>query len=345
MSAPSRVTIGDVAARAGVSKGTVSLAYSGKRPVSEETRRRIFDAAEELQWTASHRARALATSRTGAIGLVVARDPEVLATDAFFSKFISGCERVLAEHDMGLMLHAVTSPEAEQLVYERLAAGRADGVILLDVEVEDPRFALVRRLGLPAVVLSAHRPTRGETAGLPTVYSDDSPAITELVRLMAEAGHTRIAHVAGPAQYIHGRIRREAFGAAMRERGLDASLVVEGDFTAASGRAATAQLLDLPQPPTAILYANDMMAIAGLSLARSRALRVPEDLSISGYDDSELSAHLSPGLTTVTTGAVQRGELAVSALLSAIAGEDPGVVLADHTTVVPRGSIAPPPRP
>lgn len=345
MSAPSRVTIGDVAARAGVSKGTVSLAYSGKRPVSEETRRRIFDAAEELQWTASHRARALATSRTGAIGLVVARDPEVLATDAFFSKFISGCERVLAEHDMGLMLHAVTSPEAEQLVYERLAAGRADGVILLDVEVKDPRFALVRRLGLPAVVLSAHRPIRGETAGLPTVYSDDSPAITELVRLMAEAGHTRIAHVAGPAQYIHGRIRREAFGAAMRERGLDDSLVVEGDFTAASGRAATAQLLDLPQPPTAILYANDMMAIAGLSLARSRGLRVPESLSISGYDDSELSAHLSPGLTTVTTGAVQRGELAVTTLLAALAGEDPGVVLADHTTVVPRGSIAPPPRP
>ena len=345
MSAPSRVTIGDVAARAGVSKGTVSLAYSGKRPVSEETRRRIFEAAEELQWTASHRARALATSRTGAIGLVVARDPEVLATDAFFSKFISGCERVLAEHDMGLMLHAVTSPEAEQLVYERLAAGRADGVILLDVQVEDPRFALVKRLGLPAVVLSAHQPTRGETAGLPTVYSDDSPAITELVRLLAEAGHTRIAHVAGPAQYIHGRIRRDAFAAAMRERGLDDSLVVEGDFTAASGREATAQLLDLPQPPTAILYANDMMAIAGLSLARSRGLRVPEDLSISGYDDSELSAHLSPGLTTVTTGAVQRGALAVTTLLAALAGDDPGVVLADHTPVGPRGSIAPPPRP
>lgn len=345
MSAPSRVTIGDVAARAGVSKGTVSLAYSGKRPVSEQTRRRIFEAAEELQWTASHRARALATSRTGAIGLVVARDPEVLATDAFFSKFISGCERVLAEHDMGLMLHAVTSPEAEQLVYERLAAGRADGVILLDVQVEDPRFALVQRLGLPAVVLSAHQPARGETAGLPTVYSDDSPAITELVGLLAEAGHTRIAHVAGPAHYIHGRIRREAFTAAMRERALDISLVVEGDFTAASGRAATAQLLDLPEPPTAILYANDMMAIAGLSLARSRGLRVPEDLSLTGYDDSELSAHLSPGLTTVTTGAVQRGQLAVTALLAAIAGEHPGALLADHTTVVPRGSIAPPPQP
>lgn len=345
MSAPGKITIGDVARHAGVSKGTVSLAFSGKRPVSDETRRRIFDAAEALNWTASHRAQALATSRTGAIGLVVARDPEVLATDAFFSKFISGCERVLGQQGMGLMLHAVTSTEAEHHVYERLAAGRADGVILLDVQLEDPRFALVRRLGLPAVVLSAHEPTRGETAGLPTVYSDDSPAITELVGLMAEAGHTRIAHVAGPDHYVHGRIRREAFSAAMRARGLDPSLVIEGDFTASSGRDATAQLLELPAPPTAILYANDMMAISGLSLARSRGLRVPEDLSISGYDDSELSAHLSPALTTVSTGAAQRGELAVATLLAALAGEDPGAILADHTTVVPRGSIAPPLRP
>ncbi|QCR52251.1 LacI family transcriptional regulator [Brachybacterium sp. SGAir0954] len=339
-----KATIGDVAERAGVTKATVSLAYSGKRPVSEETRQRIFAAAEELQWTASHRARALATSRTGAIGLVVARDPEVLATDAFFSKFISGCERVLAEHDMGLMLHAVTTRVAEQGVYERLAAGRADGAILLDVRQEDPRFALVRRLGLPAVVLSAEEPTDGETGGLPTVYSDDSPAIAEIVRLMAEAGHTRIAHVAGPSPYIHARIRRETFTAAMAEHGLDGSLVVEGAFTAASGRDATAQLLDLAEPPTAIVYANDTMAISGLSLAHSRGIRVPEELSISGYDDSELSAHLSPALTTVSTGAVQRGEIAVRTLLAALDGEEPGAVLADHTVVVPRGSIAAPRR-
>lgn len=340
MSTPRKSTIGDVARHAGVSKGTVSLAYSGKRPVSEETRQRILDAAEELKWTASHRARALATSRTGAIGLVVARDPEVLATDAFFSKFISGCERVLAEHEMGLMLHAVTTTEAEHAVYERLAAGRADGVILLDVQDEDPRFPLVRRLDLPAVVLSAHAPTDEETAGLPTVYSDDAPAIRELVGRMAEAGHTQIAHVAGPSQYIHGRIRREAFCAAMGEHGLDASLVLESDFTASSGRDATAQLLDLEEPPTAIVYANDMMAIAGLSLAHSRGVRVPEELSISGYDDSELSAHLSPALTTVSTGAVQRGEIAACTLLDTLAGEEPQAVLADHTAVVPRGSIA-----
>lgn len=342
MPVPRKATIGDVARRAGVSKGTVSLAYSGKRPVSEETRQRVFAAAEELRWTASHRAQALATSRTGAIGLVVARDPEVLATDPFFAKFISGCERVLAEHGMGMMLHAVPTREAELEVYERLAAGRVDGVILLDVEVDDPRFTLVQDLGLPAVVLSAHRPEPGEAAGLPVVYSDDSAVIRELVALITEAGHSRIAHVSGPSRYIHGRIRREAFAAAVQEHGLDPSLIVEGDFTAASGRDTTAQLLDLEQPPTAILYANDMMAIAGLSLARSRGIRVPEELSLAGFDDSELSAHLSPALTTVATGAVERGAIAVRTLLSALAGENPDDILADHTVVVPRGSISAP---
>lgn len=345
MATSRRPTIGEVAERAGVTKGTVSLAYSGKRPVSEETRRRIFDAAEELRWTPSHSARALATSRTGAVGLVVARDPDVLATDQFFAKFISGCERALAEHDMGLMLHAVTTQEAEHAVYERLAAGRADGVILLDVEIDDPRFALVKQLDLPAVVLSAGEPAEGETAGLPAVYSDDSPAITELVRLTVTSGHKRIAHVAGPVRYVHGRIRRDAFTAAMRAHGLDDHLVLEGDFTAASGRDCTAQLLDDQAPPTAIIYANDMMAMAGLSLARSRGLRVPEDLSLSGYDDSELAAHLSPGLTTVSTGAAPRGELAVRTLLAVLAGGEPEHVFADHTTVIPRGSIASPSRP
>lgn len=338
------ITIGDVARHAGVSKGTVSLAYSGKRPVSEQTRRRIFAAAEELKWTASHRARALATSRTGAIGLVIARDPAVLATDTFFPRFIAGCEAVLAEHGMGLMLHAVSSQTAEHEVYRRLAAGRADGVILLDVQDEDPRFALVEELGLPAVVLTAHRPVADETRGLTSVYSEDSRAVAELVGLLVEAGHTRIAHVAGPRRYIHGRVRRESFVAALGEHGLDPSLVVEGDFSAASGRDATAQLLDLAHPPTGIVFANDMMAIAGLSLARSRGLRVPEQLSLTGFDDTELSAHLSPGLTTVSTGAEERGAVAVRTLLATLAGESPGHVPVEHITVVPRGSIAAPSR-
>lgn len=355
-----RATIGDVARVAGVSKGTVSLAYSGHRPVAEETRRRIFAAAEELRWTPSQSARALATSRTGSIGLVLNRRPDVIATDTFFSRFIAGCEAVLAEAGMGLMLHVVEDPDAEAAVYERYAAGRVDGVILLDVEQEDSRPELVRDLGLSAVLLTGEKPHAGAGSDLPVVWTDDASAIHELVDLLVESGHERIAHVAGPQRYIHAASRRRAFEAAMHRHGLGAARIVEGDFTAASGRSAAEQLLGSathhPSPdgaapiahtdrPTAIVFANDVMAIAGLSYARSIGLRVPEDLSITGFDDSELSAHLSPGLTSVSTGAEVRGEVAARTLLAVLTGAAPRpcCVAVEGNRVVRRGSLAPPP--
>lgn len=162
-----RPTIGDVARAAGVSKGTVSLAYSGKRPVAEETRRRVFAAAESLRWTASSSAQALATSRTSTIGLVIARRPEIIATDTFFPRFIAGCEAVLAEAGMGLMLNVVTDEDAETAAYERYAAGRVDGVILLDVKQGDRRPDLVRELGLTAVMLTAEAPHEDDPVDTP----------------------------------------------------------------------------------------------------------------------------------------------------------------------------------
>lgn len=353
-----RATIGDVARVAGVSKGTVSLAYSGNRPVAEETRRRIFAAAEELRWTPSQSARALATSRTGTIGLVLNRRPDVIATDTFFSRFIAGCEAVLTEAGMGLMLHVVEDSHAEAAVYERYAAGRVDGVILLDVEQDDTRPALVRDLGLSAVVLTGEQPSAGSDVDLPVVWTDDASAVHELVDLLVEAGHERIAHVAGPLRYVHAATRRRAFEEAMHRHGLEEARILEGDFTAASGRAAAAQLLGPTGPrgssegtapisggdrPTAIVFANDVMAIAGLSYARSIGLRVPEDLSITGFDDSELSAHLSPGLTSVSTGAEVRGEAAARTLLAVLTGAAPQCVEVEGNRVVRRGSLAPPP--
>ncbi|WP_193103883.1 LacI family DNA-binding transcriptional regulator [Brachybacterium sp. FME24] len=343
--AGSRPTIGDVARAAGVSKGTVSLAYSGKRPVAEETRRRVFAAAESLRWTASSSAQALATSRTSTIGLVIARRPEIIATDTFFPRFIAGCEAVLARAGMGLMLNVVASEEDETAAYERYAAGRVDGVILLDVQQGDRRPKLVRELGLTSVMLSAEAPRDDSPTDVPVVYTEDAAAIGELVDLLVEDGHTSIAHVSGPLRYVHAAARHNAFIAAMTSHELPADRLVEGDFTAASGRDATAGLLDASDRPTAIVYANDVMAIAGLSFARSTGLRVPEDLSVTGFDDSELSAHLSPGLTSVSTGADVRGAVAADTLLAALRGEADASVLVDGTVVVRRGSIAPPPRP
>jgi len=346
-----KATIGDVAERAGVSKATVSLAYSGKRPVSGETRRRIFEAAAALDWTASESARALATSRTGAIGLVIARPPEIISTDPFFPRFIAGCETVLAEVGMSLLLSVVASEKDETAAYRRYAAGRVDGVILLDLEVDDRRPRLMSELGLPAVRLdpsacpaASGSPETDEAAIIPAVHAENASAVHELVDLLVEAGHRRIAHVSGPLQYVHGVDRRDAFVAAMTAQGLDPSMIVEGDFTAASGRERTAELLRMTPRPTAILYANDVMAIAGLSHARSQGLRIPEDLSLTGFDDSDLAAHLSPRLTSVSTGAQAAGAMTVRTLLAVLAGDAPTTVRSDAPVVIRRETVGPPPQ-
>ncbi|GAA1721249.1 LacI family DNA-binding transcriptional regulator [Isoptericola hypogeus] len=330
------VTIEDVARAAGVSKGTVSLVYSGKRPISPATRARVLDAAAELDWVPSSRARALATRRSQTIGLVLARDPEIIATDSFFARFVAGAESVLATRSMGLLLQVVSTPEQERDAYRSLARGRADAVILTDLLVDDPRPALLADLRLPAVVVGASP----DPAPHPRVLSDDRAAVRDVVDHLVGLGHERIAHVSGPAGYVHGHDRRAAFVDAMAAHGLDPALVVEGDFSAQSGREATARLLDADDRPSAIVYANDVMAIAGLNHAQSRGVRVPDDLAITGFDDIELAAHLTPSLTTVQTDVVSWGRRAAEVLLRHLDGAVPEDAWIAPSRLVVRESTA-----
>jgi DNA-binding LacI/PurR family transcriptional regulator len=314
-----RPTIADVARHAGVSKGAVSFALNGRAGVSEDTRRRILDAAAELGWSPNHRARALSTSRAFSLGMVIARDPDLLGADPFFPTFIAGVEKVLAERDQALVLQVVTSPAAEEAGYRRLARdGRVDGVFLVDLRQADPRIALLEEIGLPAVTLN--RPD--VPSPFPAVVLDDRPGIAAAVAHLAELGHTAIAHVAGPEVFLHGKNRRDAFQQAMAEAGLPPGQVVDGDFTAAGGRAATHQLLTGPDRPTAIVYANDVMALSAIAMAAQLGHRVPEDLSITGYDDTTLAAYVHPALTTVRADARSWGEVAATTLLALIDGQD-----------------------
>ena len=198
---------------------------------------------------------------------------------------------------------------------------------------------LVASLGIAAVTL-----------GVPDVDSpftsvsvDDGAGIRLAVDHLADLGHTDIAHVAGPSAMLHGRHRAAAFEAAARARGIRAR-VVETDFSAADGARATTALLDAEVPPTAIVYSNDNMAVAGLGTAQRRGLSVPRDLSITGFDDTELGRHLFPALTSVSTDARGWGAAAARALLQAIAGGEPeALALADPGLQV-RDSTAPPTR-
>jgi LacI family repressor for deo operon, udp, cdd, tsx, nupC, and nupG len=149
--------------------------------------------------------------------------------------------------------------------------------------------------------------------------------------------------VSGPLTMVHGSSRRLAWSQALREAGLPDDLCVEADFSAESGAAATRRLLALGEPPTAIVYANDLMAMAGVSVALSQDIPVPGELSITGYDDMEIAAHLQPPLTTVSTDVVAWGRAAATRLLELIDGREPSPVDLPSPRLVVRASTGPPP--
>jgi LacI family transcriptional regulator, repressor for deo operon, udp, cdd, tsx, nupC, and nupG len=336
--APRRPTIKDVARAAGVSKGAVSFAFNGRPGISAETRERILAAARELGWSPSSRARALSVSQSLAVGLVIARSPETLRSDPFFPAFIAGLESVLAENGYALLLQVTPDHENELESYRRLAAeGRVDGVVLTDLRIDDPRPGLLRELDLPTVVVGPD-----VVAGdWPAVTVDDRKAMRSVVEHLIGLGHERIAHVAGPDELVHGRSRREAWAEALEAARLPLGPLVEADFSAESGAAATRELLDLAEPPTAIAYANDLMAISGLAVAVSRGLDVPSQLSITGYDDSELSGYVRPPLTTVSADVPAWGRAAAYELLALIGGP-PSESVAPEAELVIRDSAGPP---
>lgn len=339
-----RPTIDDVARHAGVSKGAVSFALNGRAGVSSDTRTRILAAAQELGWTPNVRARSLSVSRSFSVGLVIARPADLLGADPFFPSFIAGVETVLATAGQSLLLQVVPSLEAEEAGYRHLAAeGRVDGVFLTDLRSNDRRIALLQELGLAAVTLNAP----DVESPFPAVCLDDQHGVRAAVEHLTALGHERIAYVSGPQELLHSRSRRDAWADAMTAAGLSTGPLVLADFTAAGGVRATTQLLDDPQPPTAIIYANDMMAIAGTGVAVTRRLRVPQHLSVIGFDGTELASHIHPPLTTVVTDPFGWGRVAAETLLRVTDPAQHDTV--DNVTLPParlevRASTVKPPR-
>lgn len=336
-----RPTIADVARRAGVSKGLVSFALNDRPGVAPDTRLRILDVARDLGWTPSVRGRSLSSGRAYACGLVIGRSPDVIAADPFFPSFIAGLEDEFSVSGQVLVMAVATPGRHEEQTYRGLAADRrVDGVILTDLREGDPRIALVQSLGLSAVTLGVP----AEASPFSSVSIDDGVGIRRAVEHLATLGHRRIAHVAGPSDMLHAVHRRDAFADAAQAAGVSAT-VVETDFSAADGARATHELLDAGDRPTAIVYSNDSMAVAGIGVAQRRGLHVPRDLSVTGFDDTDIGRHVHPSLTSVATDARQWGAVAARTLLAAISGDEPRHVALDDPRLSIRASTGAPPEP
>lgn len=332
-----KVTIGDVAARAGVSKSAVSFVFNGRPGVGDEARVRILEAARALDWRPDARARALSRSRAQALGLVIRRDPELLSADPFFPQFVAGVESFLSTVGYALVLQVVDGAHAEREAYSRFAnEARVDGVFLTDLRVDDDRPEQLSALGMPRVLLGVGA-GNGDTA---PISLDDGAGIRRAVRHLHALGHQRIAHVTGASGYVHSRTRRDAWADELERLGLMPDLVAAADFAGASGARATHELLDHPQPPTAIIYANDLMAIAGISAAMDRGVHVPRDLSIVGFDDIPLAPYVIPPLTTVRQDVFRWGHECARTLVAIVEGREPGAADLPPVEFIVRGSTA-----
>lgn len=335
-----RATIADIAQRAGLSKGAVSYALNGQPGVSEATRRRVLKLAAQMGWRPNSAARALSASRAGAVGLVLARPASSLGVEPFLVKLLSGIETTLAARSAALVLQVVPDLDAEVEAYRRWwAERRVDGIFLIDLRIEDKRVLVLEELGLPAVVIGGP----GHHGRLPGVWSDDAAAMAMVVEHLAGLGHRRVARVAGPSGMLHTELRGRAFAAAGERLALASAVTVATDYSPEQGAEATRRLLSGSPRPTAVIYDNDVMAVAGTSVAHELGVAVPGDLSIVAWDDSVLCEIVHPPLTVLSRDIMAYGARAAERLLALLDGEAVGDFEDAPPRLVTRGSTARPP--
>jgi LacI family transcriptional regulator len=280
------------------------------------------------------------TSRTGRVGLIVPR-----IYDVYFSAILSGAAEAAYQHELRLVLSPTQHEHAREVsLLERLMLDPTDGALLVLPEESSDEFERALREDYPFVVVDPLLPLSDR---IPTVAAAHASGADDAMRHLLALGHRRIGAIAGPPGWLATEERRRAYHAALAAAGVpaDPALVVASDFEVDPGALAAATLLDLAEPPSAIFAFNDQIAIGALRAARERDLRVPEDLSIVGFDDTLYAKIVSPALTTVRQPLAELGRTAISQLLDLLdrpSSETRHLELA--TRLVVRESTAPPRR-
>jgi LacI family transcriptional regulator len=331
-----QVTIKDVAAAAGVSYATVSRVLNGYDHVSPEKRARVLEAAEQLGYVANLQARSLAGGRTGVIGVLLpGLDNQYMALVA------QGIDEAVSTAGYELMLHTAHRNRTDaSMVLAALTRGLTDGLLLL---VHLPPLEYLEKLHaqhFPYVVVDH----AGFDAFSSTVTAMNWQGGYDATRHLIELGHRRIAHVAGTPDISSAAERLAAYKQALADCGLpfDPALVQTGEFERLGGFQAAARLLALDEPPTAIFAANDLSALGVYDAARERGLRIPDDLSVIGFDDILSAAFVHPRLTTIRQPLVEIGQAAARLLLQRIEDpQRPRDTLVLPTELVIRDSCAP----
>jgi LacI family transcriptional regulator len=306
----SRLTIREVANLAGVSTATVSRVINGRAEVSEKARTAVMSVVREHGYSTNRTARALSGGRTGLVGVM-----SPVVHHSYFSVILDGAGEALYEHDMRMVLCPTHHEhEREVTLLERLMHGTTDGAVLILPEESGEELSALHEHGYRFVIIDPHKSLDER---VPTVSAAHTSGASEAVEHLLGLGHRRIAAITGPRGWIATEERLRGYRAALAAVGVmpDPGLEVESDFSDRGGVQATEALLELPDPPTAIFAFNDMLAIGAMQAARARGIRIPQDLSVVGFDDTFEASIVTPTLTTVRQPLAEMGRMAVALLV------------------------------
>lgn len=317
------VTIRDVAQRAGTSVAAASSALSGRRGnirVGEATRQRIVEAAKELGYVPNLIAKSLATGRTRTLGLVLPYPNAFIDQNPFCTHVMHGVFQAAIAEKYNLMLYtAWTEHQAPPAEFGQ----HADGLILVLPPLDDPLVAYCREREVPSVAVVAD-----PALGLPTVNSDDREGGYLGTKHLLDLGHRRIGFLGGAKEISTSNPRQEGYLRALADYGTNPEprLMISAGFDARFGHAAMLDLLALPLGlrPTAVFAVNDLCANGAISAIREAGLRIPEDIAVVGYDDTEFCDTTRPTLTSVRMSVDELGSVAVRRLVRLLVGEADG---------------------
>lgn len=308
------ITIYDIAKKAGYSIATVSKVLNNKK-VSEKAKHAVLEAVEELGYTPNSSARTLATSKSWMIGVVFAEHLGIGIAHPFFSRVIEGFKKHVELYNYDLLFLS-RHMGLQKETYKHLLHRGVDGIIVIQSFGED--FISSNGPLIPAVYID--RPT--DKPG--SVHSDNKHGSKLAVDYLVELGHTKIAHIMGDQGNYAGVQRAEGFKEAMKkhEKPVREEYMVNGGFYSyTGGREAMVRLLSLPDRPTAVVVAGDEMAIGAIKVIKEAGLKVPEDISVIGFDDISTAQHIDPPLTTIRQDKELIGQQAAIMLLDKINGK------------------------
>jgi DNA-binding LacI/PurR family transcriptional regulator len=319
----------DVAAVAGVSRGTVSRVLNGGHNVSKPALDAVQRAIRKTGYVINQHARSLVTQRSHSVAFVLSEPQERLFEDPNFHVLLRGCTQSLAEHDITLVMTIAGTQEERRRVSRFVTSGHVDGALLVSTHMGSRLMDDLRGRGVP--VVACGRPM-GHERDLAYVAADDRDGARQMVQYLLSQGRRTIGIITGPLDTPGGVDRLAGYRDVLGS--VDDRLVVTGDYVRDRGEAAMERLLDQSPDVDAVFVASDLMAAGALTALRRAGRRVPDDVAVGGFDDSSIATAVAPALTTIRQPLTRISAEMVRLLLGLIAGDPPATVILPTELVI-----------